>query len=566
MADQEINSAISSDDHRDQAVVERGQPPFHGGSGTTPTIGNVINNDVHDAGMKMERARSAYEAYAGHEEKPGKLEVFGWCFYGLCSYFIHTVLIPIVFPLIISGIASPMPQNINDKANLQVLNDKGSICTYKEMLLYTRLTNKTITVQSSKYSPLEWTSISWAIGLVLAAPILGILSTPLDRGPRQYIIATAATVVGAIFCLPAGFFRTVWIFPPYIAAIVAASTIPAAYHTRHLGIMVRGFTGTNLRRPQFPLRRAAAGWLSLASTAAGSLGAAAISSFTFHMLRENEEFMSLSIVSIFSGLKWLLGMFHFVTSNRDTHAITPKSYARHTFSILKFPHAIGSLAAVFLSSASTMTIFTGVVLFLVGDLCLPPKSLLYFWLAYFLFPLISLPILHPIQHLVKANAVKMQVLGFFLTAAMSGLGFAFRRKHWKTHHALVFAAIQGTSTGILHAFSRVLIMDCSPPGKEGVFSTWFVWVKVLGSLAGFTAASTNPGNVGISFGLGFWTAIFAVIVLIFGNVSDLGGARRAGHVKENPVVVYGGVEGGSPVSGVDEDVEVSQQHSVHVMT
>ncbi|PON41819.1 Major facilitator superfamily domain containing protein [Parasponia andersonii] len=553
MDDQEINSGASTTTPDRERALERAGSTTSFHRGDHHVVGTP---DVHEAGIKIQRAKSAYEAYAGHEEKPTKVEVFGWCFYGLCSYFIHTVLIPIVFPLIISQIASPMPDDITQR-NIKVMNGKGYICTHKEMLLYNRLTNRTITVHNAKYTPLEWTSISWAVGLALAAPLLGLVSTPLDRGPHQSVIALVATVVGATFCLPAGFFRTVWIFPPYIAAIVAASTIPAAYHTRHLGMMIRGFTSPNLRRSQFPLRRAAGGWLSLAAAATGSLGSAVISSFAFHMLREKEEFVSLWIVSIFSGIKWLLGSLHFVTSNRISLAVTPASRSNHAFSILKFPHAVGSLASAFLSSVSTMSVFTGAVLYLVGDLCFRPNSLLYFWLSYFLFPLFSLPILHPIQHLLRANAVKMQILGFFLTAATSGVGFAYRFRDWKAHQALVFAAVQGTSNGLLHAFSRVLLMDCAPRGKEGAFSTWFVWIKFLGSLVGFAIASAHPRNVAVSFGLGFCTAIAAVVVLIFGNVSDLGGALAAGHVKDYDVVNEDR-DRGSPVSGVDDGVEVKQ--------
>lgn len=44
--------------------------------------------------------------YGGIEAKPTKSEVLVWYFYGLCSYFVHTVLIPIVFPLIISQTVS----------------------------------------------------------------------------------------------------------------------------------------------------------------------------------------------------------------------------------------------------------------------------------------------------------------------------------------------------------------------------------------------------------------------------------------------------------------------------
>ena len=128
MADQEINSASTTTPDRELVLERAGsKTPFNRGVVGTP--------DVHEAGIKIQRAKSAYEAYAGHEEKPTKVEVLGWCFYGLCSYFIHTVLIPIVFPLIISQIASPMPLDINSHAHSKVLNDKGNTCTYKEMLL-----------------------------------------------------------------------------------------------------------------------------------------------------------------------------------------------------------------------------------------------------------------------------------------------------------------------------------------------------------------------------------------------------------------------------------------------
>ncbi|KAL5550864.1 hypothetical protein UlMin_001040 [Ulmus minor] len=505
----------------------------------------VVTPDVHGAGTKIERARSAYEAYAGHGERPSKLEVFGWCFYGLCSYFIHTVLIPIVFPLIIAHIASS-EMTYDDQLMRVRLN--GSDCSPSEMLLYQRLTKRTITVHNSNYSPLEWTSISWALGLILAAPTLAFTSILLDRGPHQTVIATAATAMGAIFCLPTGLFRTVWTFPPYIAIITAASTVAASYHTRHLGLMVRGFTGTALDKTQFPIRRAASSWLSLSAAAGGSLGAAVISSFAYHMLKEKDKLMSLWIVSIFSGLKWLLGILHFVTSNRFSSSPPPISTS-HAFSVFKYPHAIGTLAGIFLSSLTTMCIFTGAVLFLAGKICFKPKNLLYFWLTYFIFPVVSLPLSHPLQHAIKSNAVKMQLLGFFLSAITAGVGFYYRKLHWETHQILFFAAVQGSSTGILYAFGRVLMLDCSPAGKEGAFSSWFSWVRVLGSFVGFAIAAGKPGKVGFSFGVSFVAAISAMVVLIFGNVSDFGGAIAAGHVIDEEG--SNGGEEGSPVNGVD---------------
>lgn len=41
-------------------------------------------------------------------DKPTKAEASVWYLYGFCSYFVHTVLIPVVFPLIISQTVSHM--------------------------------------------------------------------------------------------------------------------------------------------------------------------------------------------------------------------------------------------------------------------------------------------------------------------------------------------------------------------------------------------------------------------------------------------------------------------------
>ncbi|KAK7844941.1 hypothetical protein CFP56_010144, partial [Quercus suber] len=104
----------------------------------------------------------------------------------------------------------------------------------------------------------EWTSITWAIGLAVAAPILGSISFSLDHGDQQILIAAAATATGAIFCLPAGFFKTVWIFLPYITGIVAALSVATACHTRHLGLMLRRFTSPTHQQQQrrIPIRTA----------------------------------------------------------------------------------------------------------------------------------------------------------------------------------------------------------------------------------------------------------------------------------------------------------------------
>lgn len=385
----------------------------------------------------------------------------------------------------------------------------------------------------------------------MAAPILGSISKYLDHGQKPQIIAAAAIAVGAFFCLPTGFFNVHWIFPPYIAAIIAGSTVAMASHTRQLGHMIRGFTGPINQRKQFQLRRGVSSWLSLYATAAGFLGAALMSAFSYQMLRREERrFVALWVVSIFSGLKWLVGISHIITI-KPTSSTTPASSISsiaHLLSIFNYPHALGTVIVSFLSSFTTMCIFTSTVLYLLGDLCIKPVFILFFWLLYFLFPLISLPLMQPIQLVIKVNAMKMHLFGFLLSLLTSGLmGFSHKNNTWQRQNVLGLAVLQGTSAGLLHAFGRVLIIDCSPQGKEGVFSSWFSWGRALGSCTGFAVGSTIPGNVRTSFGVAFCTAISGAILLIYGNISDFGGAMAARLVSEE----YGDQEGSSPVAGLD---------------
>ena len=154
--------------------------------------------------------------------------------------------------------------------------------------------------------------------------------------------------------------------------------------------------------------------------------------------------------------------------------------------------------------------------------------------------------MQPIQHVIKVNAMKMHLFGFLSSLLTSGLmGFSHKNNTWQRQNVLGLAVLQGTSAGLSHAFGRVLIIDCSPQGKEGVFSSWFSWGRALGSCIGFAVASTIPGNVRTSFGVAFCTAISGAILLIYGNISDFGGAMAARLVSEE----YG--QEGSPVAGLD---------------
>ncbi|KAH9687184.1 hypothetical protein KPL70_014673 [Citrus sinensis] len=292
---------------------------------------------------------------------------------------------------------------------------------------------------------MEWTLISWAIGLILASPLFGLISKQLDHGYNPQLIARAATAIGSLF------------------SIVALYIVASASHTRHLGLMVRGYTGPTLKRSQFPTRRGVSGWFSEYATAAGGLGSAIFSAFTYHM-----------------GLKWLVGMLHIVT----------------------------------LSQGQSPT-----------QLPLCPNNIPY--------------------------AVRMQLLGFLLPLLTSVTGFYSKEKNWQRHHVLLFAAIQSTSAGFLHAFGRVLLLDCTPHGKEGAFPVWHSWVKALGTCTGFAVASAISGNVSTAFGVSFLAATIGILIVIFGDISDVGGDMAAGHLHEAS-------EKGSPVPGLDTSIIIKE--------
>ncbi|KAI3713702.1 hypothetical protein L1987_72288 [Smallanthus sonchifolius] len=493
--------------------------------------------------MKSETESEDYEEY---EDKPTNGEVMGWCFYELCSYFTHTVLLTIVFPLIISQTFSKEPP---EPARGWYKNGRGHYCTKKETVLFEALTYARIKVGTMKFSALEWTSISWFSGLIVAAPLLASVSIHLDHRQNSQQVTAIATAIGAIFCLPAGAIKTIWIMPPYVAAIVASNAVGSAFHNRHLGLMVRGFVGATVRKLQFPNRQAVSSWLSLYATAGGCLGSAAIASFTYYMLRNSEGFISLWVVSIFSGILWFAGIAHILTavrSNGNESSINnTRVPTRYFISIFNYPHAAGSLVGVFLSSFSTMSIFTGGVLYIVGQLCAPPKDILFIWLTYFFFSVLVLPLLHPIQKLIQSDAVKMQIFGFLLSTLTAGMGFYYRKQNWHNNHVLFLAAAQSIASGVLHAHSRILLMDCAPSGKEGVFAAWFSWVRMFGAFVGFAIGSSGVGNINRSFGAAFVAAVVGIVGLIFSNVSSYGGAVAAGHVRKRR-------ERDSPVRGSNE--------------
>ncbi|WCJ29040.1 hypothetical protein M5689_010703 [Euphorbia peplus] len=498
--------------------------------------------DVNNTALKLERASSMHgQDHHDHDDldddddgdgvNPTKGEVWGWYLYELCSYFIQNTLIPVLFPLIISQILKLPPTPPRGWG----YSHKGLVCSQKQMKLYESVIHKSISIDNAKFSPLEWTSLSWGIGLFLAAPVLAFISLHLDYGRNQVLITTASIAIGALFCLPAGFFNVTWIIPPYIAAIVITSTIASASHTRQLALMVQSFTSKTIKKSVFPTRRSVSSWLSLYATAAGGLGSAIISTFIYHMLENGETFVRLWIVSIFSGLKWLVGISHVIFVKPGETYTSSTSYTSHFLSIFKYPHALGTLVLTFLSSFTTMCIFTSAILHMIGELCYKPLFVLICWLIYFLFPIISLPLMHLFQRSIKANGVKMHLLGFYLSIATTVVGFYFRGKVWDKGYILFLTAVQSTSVGVLHSYGRILLIDCSPKGKEGVFSGWFSWSRAVGACLGYAVASALPGNASTAFGIAFITSISGTLLLNYGNISDVRGAMAAKLVRNGGV-------------------------------
>ncbi|KAJ0968020.1 hypothetical protein J5N97_024937 [Dioscorea zingiberensis] len=505
--------------------------------------------DIHGVPEQLERARKAYKDHAMMEDPPTNAELIGWYLYGLCTYFIQTVLVPVLFPLIITQVASPTagvsPSLTQTSRNIQ--------CAKQEMLLYQRLVDDSIRVHASKFSPARWVAVSWSAAILITLPIISHTAHHLDSGGGQTHarILSFTTIIGLLSCLLTGFFQNTWLFPIYIILIVLASTVGASIHSRNLGLMVHGLMShSNIDIQPFQWRNMKTSWFSSVMTASGCIGASAITAFTYHMLRRDDPLTSLWVVSIFSGLLWAVGISHAFLTNRPGVSLQSSSPWLHFLSISKYPHAIGGLASTFLSSFSTTCIFTSTVLFVVGSLCIRPLILLAMWLVYFTLPTVTLPLLHPVlRSLMKADAVRMQLLGFFMSAVSSGIGFYFKDDNWHEAHILMVALLQGGATGVLHAFSQVLVTDCSPRGKEGAFSAWHAWLRTAGACIGFAVAVVLPSSVRTSFGLSFLSVILGALVLIFGKTSHWRGTVAAGHVKEIQQVTR--QESASPLNGLN---------------
>lgn len=88
---------------------------------------------LHHMESSKSREASSYDEYEEEiGEKPSRFEVWGWYIYEFCSYFVQTILIPVVFPLLISQL-----QQLPIDGTLQEWdkNHQGMDCAQKEILL-----------------------------------------------------------------------------------------------------------------------------------------------------------------------------------------------------------------------------------------------------------------------------------------------------------------------------------------------------------------------------------------------------------------------------------------------
>ncbi|RHN41746.1 hypothetical protein MtrunA17_Chr8g0369331 [Medicago truncatula] len=87
---------------------------------------------LHSKSKKVVKSRDNSNEFEGSiGEKPSRYEVWGWYLYEFCSYFVQTVVIPVLFPLIISQLQILPTDPVPDWQN----SHHGMICSDKEIHL-----------------------------------------------------------------------------------------------------------------------------------------------------------------------------------------------------------------------------------------------------------------------------------------------------------------------------------------------------------------------------------------------------------------------------------------------
>ena len=72
-------------------------------------------------------------------------------------------------------------------------------------------------------------------------------------------------------------------------------------------------------------------------------------------------------------------------------------------------------------------------------------------------------------------------------------------------------AIQGTSSGLVHTFGRVLVLESATSSEEGAFSVWYSWVRGVGLCGGFMWLQWCQGKSRLLLELFFVVALLELL-------------------------------------------------------
>ncbi|GLJ38963.1 hypothetical protein SUGI_0794330 [Cryptomeria japonica] len=417
--------------------------------------------------------------FATLEEAPTKVELVSWSIYGLCSQFAQTFLIPVLFPLLLG-------QTVKPSANYMKEWDEtfpNTSCSNATIKQYERLVHSSIPIGPLKISPLLLTGCVWAITTAILAPILPSLSPFLDYGNKQPIFLLLSSAIGIIACLPPGVFTDTSAMAVFLALAITGGSLSSMAYNRHLALIIRATAAAAPVRQRnssiiymqdrFRIRQNAGGLISSMGTAAESVGAAIIATFTYKMLGfQSAVRLAVWITCIFCGILWAVGaaqalLLQPVRSGPDFPG--GKFNGGHgwidAFSFRKFPNAVTSAVLVFLASFAGSCAFASGILHALGHRCFESKYILFMWLAYFLVPALTGVVTGLSPKILIVNGRQMQVIGFLLVAGVSALGFI--QNSWRPWWTIVGAGVLGMGVGILNSYGRTLFFDFTLPSKEG---------------------------------------------------------------------------------------------------
>lgn len=127
---QTIVEAHEGESHQASASADAPSPGLH--NNRAMKMSKKSSRDINDYSYNNNNDEYDHQGII-IGEKPSRFEVWGWYLYEFCSYFVQTVLIPVLFPLIISQLQH-LPNNV-DPVRDWLNNHQGITCSEKEINL-----------------------------------------------------------------------------------------------------------------------------------------------------------------------------------------------------------------------------------------------------------------------------------------------------------------------------------------------------------------------------------------------------------------------------------------------